>query len=197
MDRLGHVHRSGRPWASPLHIAPKPTRPITADSLTATQSFTSRIFLAGKGFFSKVDLICGYYQVPQITPFRLFEFLPMPFSLKNIAQTFQQLMDSVLQDLPFLFVYLDDILVVITSKAEHLAHLRTLFERLSHHGLIVNPAMCQFGRTTKDGVVPLPLKVDAVMTFPRPLTVKSLQEFLGMVYCYHRFLPSAAQLTLV
>ena len=60
----------------------------------------------------------------------------------------------------------------------------------SQHGMIINPAKCQFGlrtidflghRINKDGAVPLPSKVEAVMNFPRPLSVKSLQEFLGMV----------------
>jgi len=45
-------------------------------------------------------------------------------------------------------------------------------------------------------VVPFPSKVDAIAIFPHLLTVKSLQEFLGMVNFYHRFIPSAAQLML-
>lgn len=104
-------------------------------------------------------------------------------------------MDSVLCDLPFLFVYLDDILVASTSQAEHVAHLRAFFQRLSQHGLIINPAKCQFGlptidflghRVTRYGAVPLPEKVEAIASFPRPVTVKALQEFLGMVNFYHR-----------
>ena len=127
----------------------------------------------------------------------------MPFGLKNAAQTFQRLMDSVLRDLPFLYVYLDDILVASVSKSEHLSHLRTLFEHLSEHGLIVNPAKCQFRlsavdflghRVTKEGAVPLPAKVEAVKGFPQPVTIKTLQEFLGMVHFYHRFVPQTAQL---
>ncbi|KAL7844548.1 hypothetical protein SRHO_G00230870 [Serrasalmus rhombeus] len=111
-------------------------------------------------------------------------------------------MDSVLRDLPFLFVYLDDILVASSSPSEHLSHLHTLFERLTEHGLIINPAKCEFGlstidflghRVTQDGVVPLPSKVEAITTFPRPVTVRALQEFLGMVNFYHRFFPRAAQ----
>ncbi|XP_059361850.1 uncharacterized protein LOC132101153 [Carassius carassius] len=226
MERLGIVRRSDSPWASPLHIVPKPGggwRPCgdyrRLNEATAPdrypvpniQDFSAH--LAGKVIFSKVDLVRGYHQVPVhtldipktavITLFGLFEFLRMPFGLKNAAQSFQRLIDSDLRDLIFLFVYLDDILVASTSKSQHLAHLRTLFERLSHHGLIVNPAKCQFGlftidflghRVTKGGAVPLPSKVEAVIQFPRPLTVKSLQEFLGMVNFYHRFIPQAAQL---
>uniref|UniRef100_A0AAQ4Q920 Gypsy retrotransposon integrase-like protein 1 n=1 Tax=Gasterosteus aculeatus aculeatus TaxID=481459 RepID=A0AAQ4Q920_GASAC len=226
MERLGIVRRSASPWASPLHIVPKPGggwRPCgdyrrlneatTPDRYPVPNIQDFSAHLAGMVIFSKVDLVRGYHQVPMhsldisktavITPFGLFEFLRMPFGLKNSAQSFQRLMDSVLRDLPFLFVYLDDILVASTSKAQHLSHLRALFERLNQHGLIVNPAKCQFGlstidflghRVTKDGAVPLPSKVEAVTQFPRPLTVKALQEFLGMVNFYHRFIPRAAQL---
>lgn len=82
-------------------------------------------------------------------------------------------------------------------------HLRQLFSWLSEHGLIINPAKCEFGRSsitflghhvTPQGAVPLPAKVDTVASFPRPCTVKSLQEFLGMVNLYNRFLPHAAKL---
>lgn len=88
-------------------------------------------------------------------------------------------MDSVLQGLDFLFVYLDDILVASTSKEEHLSHLRLLFDHLSAHGLIINPAKCQFGlssinflghRITSAGVFPLPSQVAAVKGFPLPPT---------------------------
>lgn len=59
---------------------------------------------------------------------------------------------------------------------------------------------CQFGlpvleflghRISADGVVPLPDRVQAVTTFPRPVLVKALPEFLGMVNFYNRFLPRA------
>lgn len=226
MERLGIIRRSDSPWASPLHLVPKANggwRPCgdyrrlndatTPDRYPVPYIQDFSAHLAGAVIFSKVDLIRGYHQVPVhpqdipktavITPFGLFEYLRMPFGLKNAAQTFQRLMDSVLRDLPFLFVYLDDILVASTSKAEHMSHLRLLFAQLQQHGLIVNPAKCQFGvpsidflghHITSAGATPLPLKVKAVLQFPRPTTVKALQEFLGMVNFYHRFIPQAARL---
>ena len=73
-----------------------------------------------------MDLAKGYYQVPMykedilktavITPFGLFKLIKMPFGLRNAAQTFQRLMDNIMQDLDFIFIYLDDIL--IASKNE-------------------------------------------------------------------------------
>lgn len=41
--------------------------------------------------------------------------------------------------------------------------------------------------------MPLPEKVDAIVRISRPVTVKGLQEFVGMVNFYRRFIPAAAQ----
>ena len=226
MERLGIVRRSNSPWASPLHMVPKADgkwRPCgdfrrlnnitTHDRYPVPHIQDFSVHLAGTSIFSKIDLVRGYHQVPVhpldvpktavITPFGLFEFLRMPFGLKGAAQTFQRLMDTVLRGMSFLFVYLDDILVASSSAAEHRGHLRQLFGRLNEHGLIVNPAKCQFGLPAIDflghhvspkGAVPLPAKVEAIVAFPRPLTARPLQEYLGMVNFYNRFLPHAAHL---
>ncbi|KAJ8400212.1 hypothetical protein AAFF_G00399060 [Aldrovandia affinis] len=118
-----------------------------------------------------------------ITLFELREFLHMPFGLKNLVQAPQCLMDSVLRDLTFLYVYLDDILVASDCKEQHLSHLWILFDCLSQHSLIMNLAKCQFGllsinflghHITKDGAVTLPSKVAAMWDFPRPCMTKAV-----------------------
>ena len=125
----------------------------------------------------------------------------MPFGLKNAAQTFQRLMDEVTQQLPGVYVYLDDVLVASRSPAEHATHLRSLFESLSRFGLVINQTKCVFGASELEflghwvspaGVRPLAEKIRAVQHFETPKTVKALQRFLGMLNFYRRFLPRIA-----
>ena len=117
------------------------------------QDFTAR--LAGMTIFSVVDLVKGFHQIPMaqddvpktaiITPFGLFKFLRMPFSLKNAAQAFQRLMDGILRQVAFAFVYSDDVLVASPDPATHLKHLRELFTLLSINGININRKKCTFG----------------------------------------------------
>ena len=66
----------------------------------------------------------------------------MPFGLKNSAQAFQRLMDSLFRDLPFTFVYLDDILVASSDSDSHIRHLHAVFARLLKAGLAINGEKC-------------------------------------------------------
>ena len=138
-----------------------------------------------------------------ITPFGLFEFLRMPFGLRNAAQTFQRFIDQVLHGLPFCYAYIDDLLIASSCPEEHQQHLRQVFHRLSEHGIIINPSKCRFGvseleflghTVNSQGVRPSDTKVKAITDFPRPTSLRKLREFLGLVNLHHRFIPQCASI---
>ena len=225
METAGIIRRSDSPWASPLHMVPKPdgswrpcgdyrrlnnvTRPDRYP-LPNIRDFTNN--LKGCKVFSKLDLVKGYHQVPMdpadvcktaiVTPFGLFEFLSMPFGLKNAAQTFQRLMDRIFRGLPYVFVYLDDVLVASTDRKSHLQHLRVVLDLLVQNGLVLNLDKCSFAqpemeylghRISPAGIVPLRRHVDALLLQPHSHDVRGLQRFLGMINFYRRFLPGIAR----
>ena len=96
------------------------------------QDFTQR--LTGSNFFSKIDLVRVYYQIPVepsdvhktafTTPFGLFNFTRTLFGLRNSGQTF---IDHITRGLHFVFVYLDDLLVTSPDHSTHKKHLKILF----------------------------------------------------------------------
>ena len=101
----------------------------------------------------------------------------MPFGLRNAAQTFQRFMDQVLPGVTSAYCYIDDVLIASSSPEQHLADLRTVFNRLAKHGIVINPNKCLFGvpemdflghHISTDGITPLPDKVQAVRDFPQP-----------------------------
>ena len=180
--------------------------PIHSHICTISQPLLREVRSSRKLTLSKV--ITRHLFVPRTfpktaiaTPFGLFEFMRMPFGLKNAAQTFQRLMDSVTNQLSGVFVYLDDVLVASPTVEQHERDLRQLFSALARFGLGLNINKCEFGMreihflghsVSAQGIKPLPGKVRAVRDFERLGLVRALQRFLGMVNFYRRFLPGIA-----
>lgn len=153
----------------------------------------------------------AYYHVPVAeedipktvvtTPFGLFEFLAMPFGLKNAAQTFQRLMNSIFQDLDYVYCYINNILVASETSEQHSEHLRTVFQRLLAAGVTINASKCNFGveqveflgyLVSGQGIQPLPDKVKAILEIPKPKIIIELRRFLGMVNYYRKCIKDAA-----
>ena len=108
---------------------------------------------------SFMDGIFGYNQnliaiedIPKTT-FRspgsigTFEWLVIPFGLKNASATYQRVMNAIFQDMLGLHmeVYIDDIVLKSKRASEHIDHLRKNLERMRHHQLKLNPLKCAFG----------------------------------------------------
>ncbi|ROT67192.1 reverse transcriptase [Penaeus vannamei] len=197
LSQLGIIRPSSSQWAAPLHLVKKMDddwRPcgdyrhlntITAPDrypLPHLHSFSHE--LSDCTFFSRIDLVQAFHQIPiaeedipktaVITPFGLFEFLRMPFGLRNAAQTFQRFINDVTRGLEGVFAYIDDILVASISEADPRP-----------------PSPRPLRQTARRGPQE---KVTAIRKFPRPATEKQLRKFLGMFNFYRRFVPGCAQL---
>ncbi|XP_022869394.1 uncharacterized protein LOC111388816 [Olea europaea var. sylvestris] len=128
-----------------------------------------------------------------------FEWLVMPFGLKNAPSIFQRKMDSIFsKHNKFIIIYIDDILVFSKNRREHRGHLQILFSEFIRHGLIINKKKIflfkeyiEFlGVNIGKGKIELQLHIaQKALDFSDKLEdLKQLQNFLGLVNYARRFI---------
>jgi hypothetical protein len=165
--------------------------------------------LVGAKVFSKIDLRYGYHQIkirasdiPKTafsTRYGLYEFLLMSFGLTNAPAYFMYLMNSVfMPELDkFIVVFINDILVYSKNKEEHAGHLHVVLRRLREHHLYAKLSKCEFwlkeikflGHTISQADIAVdPNKVQEVMNWKPPTTVRQIRSFLGLTGYYRRFI---------
>ncbi|KAF8633524.1 hypothetical protein AX17_004426 [Amanita inopinata Kibby_2008] len=136
----------------------------------------------------------------------LFEPLVMFFGLTNSPATFQTMMNDIFRDLiseGTVCVYLNDILILTKTRAEHRRVTRLVLERLREHQLYLKQEKCKFectwieylGLIISEGHVEMdPVKIAGVAEWPTPGTHKEVQSFLGFTNFYRRFIKNFAHL---
>uniref|UniRef100_A0A1X7UGW1 Reverse transcriptase domain-containing protein n=1 Tax=Amphimedon queenslandica TaxID=400682 RepID=A0A1X7UGW1_AMPQE len=138
-------------------------------------------------FISKLDVTCGYLQVPVspkdglkmlcTTPFGLFQLIVMRFGLNGAPATFQLLMD---------FCYKFRIMLQFTLLTWLSLANQSKCELATDH--------CDYlGHVIGNKVVrPENEKLHAVQSFPIPKTMTDVRAFLGRTGYYSRFIPDYA-----
>ena len=169
--------------------------------------------LAGGERFTKLDLSHAYQQIlldPESRKYvtvnthkGLFTYNRLPFGVSSAPSIFQRVMESVLQGIPGVCVYIDDILVTGHNEQEHLDHLERVFKRVKDAGMRLKREKCKYllpavdylGHTiSQEGLRTSDEKVEAILQAPAPANVTELRSFLGLVNYYGKFLPDLATL---
>jgi len=94
-------------------------------------------------------------------------------------------------------VYLDDILICSKTMEEHEALVKQVLARLERHDLTVSFKKCVFHVDTvefvgyivgKAGVTVSEKKVESILNWRAPRSVKDVQIFIGFANFYRRFI---------
>ena len=129
----------------------------------------------------------------------LFQYTRLAFGVSSAPAIFQRIMDNLLQGIPQVCVYLDDILVTGKSTEEHLKNLEEVLSRLKNAGMRLKKSKCAFllpqveylgHQISEKGLQPTTQKLRAIAEAPAPHNVSQLKSFLGMINYYSKFLPN-------
>lgn len=154
--------------------------------------------------FGKMDFTSGFWQArlkeicmkyTAFTTFMgLYEFTVVAMGLKGAPSFFQCAMANEVLGGDLLYttceLYIDDVIVHGPDDDSFVANLATLFQRFSDMKILLHPKKCSFGMEGTEFVGHLidgegkrmsPDKIQKVLEFTRPETVKELRSFLGLV----------------
>jgi hypothetical protein len=123
----------------------------------------------------------------------------MPFGLTNAPSTFQATMNQLFSQFlrRFGIVFFDDILIYSASLDDHLQHLELVLNFLLANSFYVKLSKYLFCQesveylghiVSSQGVHAVPSKLEAMVKWPIPTTVKHLRGFLGLTGYYRRFI---------
>lgn len=165
--------------------------------------------LSGAKIFTKIDLR-GAYNLVRIKPghewktsFRCklghFEYRVMPFGLTCAPSVFQFMMNDIFREElnKFVICYLDDLLIYSANVSEHEHHVKTVLERLRTNSLYAKLEKCEFDKSeveflgyviSGNGISMAADKVQTILSWTTPTSVRDVQSFLGFCNFYRKFI---------
>lgn len=219
----GIIRPSHSPYNSPVWIVPKKLdasgqkkfrmvidyRKINSKTISDRYPFpdTSAVLsnLGKNKYFTTLDLASGFHQIPMIekdiekTAFSVnngkYEFVRLPFGLKNAPSIFQRVMDDVLREHigKICYVYIDDVIILSETLEKHFENLKTILETLRIANFKIQPDKSEFLKkeveflgfiVSENGLNQMLKKIEAIQKYPEPKNLKELRAFLGHSYYY-------------
>lgn len=218
----GFIRPSKSPYGFPLFFVPKKdgsVRPVVdyreLNKVTISNSYPLPLIseilnrLAKAKIYSKLDLKGAYnlvrikegdeYKTTFVTKYGSYEYLVMPFGLKNAPACFQNMMNHIFKDIldKYCVVYLDDILVYSDNLEEHINHVKNVLNILQNNNLCLKLEKCEFHkdmvdflgyRISSSGITMDPSKLTSILQWDYPKSKRDIQVFLGFANFYRRFI---------
>ncbi|KAM1125124.1 hypothetical protein ACFX2B_039957 [Malus domestica] len=180
--------------------------PISDLLIDATTNHDMLSFIDGHAgynqiFIAEVDVHKIAFRCP--VALETYEWVIMPFGLKNAGTTYQHAMNTIFHDLigTTIEVYIDDVVVKSKSRQTYIDDLRQAFLRMQRHKLKMNPAKYTFGVSVANFLSFLihhrGIEVDAnkarvIIDAPPLTTKKQLQSLLGKINFLRLFIANFA-----
>ena len=171
---------------------------------------------AGHRFYTLIDCNWGFWNIALeegsimytafICPRGIFEFLVLPFGIKNSPSIFQRAMDFVFGKLYAngTKIYVDDIVNYHNAWVDHIKAVRDCLTQCRVHQVYVNFYKIHFALPyvellghiyCANGIMPSPTKVDAILNSKVPQSKEELHSFLGLATYLSKFIPRYAEIS--
>ena len=167
--------------------------------------------LAGGKIFSKLDMSQAYCQLPlndeskPLTTINtqkgLFQYNRLCFGVSAAPAIFQRAMENLLNGIPGVLCYLDDLLICGSNETEHSERLNKVLSIMQKSGLKLQANKCFIGVSKvsylgfcidSEGLKPMDDKIKAIKEVPQPKDLAQLRSYLGMIGFYRKFVNNAA-----
>jgi hypothetical protein len=157
---------------------------------------------------SFLDAYSGYNQIKLkkedeektafITPYSVFCYQVMPFSLKNAGATYQRMMPNCLESQIGcnIQVYIDNVVITMRKEESLISDLAETFDNLNRYKLKLNLTKCSFSVSAGQllgflvsarGIEANPKKIQAILTMGKPTKLHDIQKLAGRVVALSRF----------
>ena len=126
----------------------------------------------------------------------LHRYLCLPYGVSSSPSIFQRTIENILQGIPNVACYLDNICITSETEEIHLETNHFVLKRLNDN-LRLKWSKCHFMKNSldllghavnKEGLKPVAAEVDAVKNARAPTNVSELKSFLGMINFYGKYL---------